>query len=64
MSNTVVYTIIHNGETVTTPSVPATMAHDAIKAQCVSRWPELSNSVMSVSANNVITFTLPTASKQ
>ena len=64
MSNTVVYTIVHNGETVTTPAVPVTMTHDAIKAQCVSRWPELANSIMSVSANNVITFTLPTASKQ
>lgn len=64
MSNTVVYTIVHNGETVVTPAVPATMSRDAIKDQCVSRWPELANATMSVSANNVITFALPTASKQ
>lgn len=64
MSNTVVYTIIHNGEAVVTPAVPVTMSHDAIKDQCVSRWPELANSIMNISASNVITFTLPTASKQ
>lgn len=64
MSNTVVYNIVHNGETVTTPAVPVTMSSDAIKDQCVSRWPELANSVMNISASNVITFMLPTASKQ
>ena len=64
MSNTVVYTIVHNGETVVTPAVPVTMSRDAIKDQCVGRWPELQNAQMHISASNVITFTLPTASKQ
>lgn len=64
MSNTIVYTIVHNGETITTPSVPSTMSRDAIKAQCVSRWPELQEATMNISSSNVITFTLPTASKQ
>lgn len=64
MSDTIVYTFSHNGEQFPTPPVPVSMSRDAIKAAAASRWPEVANAVMNISADNVITFSLPTAGKQ
>lgn len=56
------YTISHNGETHTTPDLPSDFSRDAIKAQCVSRWPEVANATMNVTGDR-ITFTLAQGNK-
>lgn len=57
-----IYTISHNGETHTTPDLPAGFSTDAIKAQCVSKWPEVANATMRVNGSN-ITFELAQGNK-
>lgn len=66
MSNSnVVFTILHNGETVTTAPVSANITDAQIKDQCVANWAELSNATIHVDREtNRVTFTMPTGTKQ
>ena len=64
MSQLVSYTFIHNGERVVTQPVPVNLSQDVIMQQAVTRWPELANAQMHMDSNHVITFSLPTATKQ
>lgn len=57
-----IYTISHNGENHNTPDLPAGYDINNIKAQCVSRWPEVANATMNVQGNS-ITFTLAQGNK-
>lgn len=64
MSN-VSFTILHNGETVTTDPVASTITDAEIKQQCVANWPELENATIHVNREtNQVSFTLPTGTKQ
>ena len=62
--STVVYTIQHNGETITTKPVSTSLSRADIQAQVARKWPEVASATMNISANNVITFTLATGTKQ
>lgn len=62
--STVTYTFRHNGEVIHTPPVPSTLSREEIQRQASQRWPEVAYAVMNIDNNNVITFQLPTATKQ
>lgn len=57
-----IYTIQHNGDSVTTADLPANYSLENIKTQCAQRWPEVANATIRESGG-VITFSLPQGQK-
>lgn len=57
-----IYTIQHNGESVTTAYLPEGYSLENIKTQCAQRWPEVANATIRENGG-VITFSLPQGQK-